>query len=157
MSGGRDLLRQFQFRPPKLPHSADIPPFLLERQFRFQNDDVLCPADGHSRCHHLWVTFIGAVEVPHPPQVPGREPSGVRVRALQIFRSGHSRALLRPVADQTADAAVQFHLWQVCRHKFVQLRKQGTVVGWFPDVHGISSFLALCAMLSNQNSEKYRE
>ena len=106
MGGGCDLIRQLQLGPPKLPDSTDVPPFFLERQFRFQDDDVLRPADGHSRCHHLWVTFIGAVEVPHPPQVPGREPSGVRVHAVQIFSSRYSRALLLPAADQTANAAV---------------------------------------------------
>ena len=145
MGGGRDLLRQFQFGPPKLPDSTDVPPFFLECQFRFQNDDVLCPADGHGLRHHLWVALIGAVEVPHPPQAPGREPGGVRVYAMQIFRSGHSRTLLRPAADQSSNAAVQLHLRQVCRHQFVQRREQGAVIGRFPDVHGFLSFPALCA------------
>ena len=116
MGGGRDLLRQLQFGPSKLPDSTDVPGFLLKRQFRFQNDDVLRPANGHGFRHHLRVAFIGAVEIPHPPQAPGREPNGVGVCALQIFRSGYGRALLRPAADQTANAAVQLHLRQVRRH-----------------------------------------
>ena len=140
MSGGRDLLRQRQLGPPEPPNSPNVPYFLLERQFRFQNDDVLCPADGHSLNHHLRVALIDAVEVPHPPQVPGREPSNVRVRTMQILRSGHSRALLRPAADQTTNAAVQFHLRQVCRHQIVQRREQGAVIGRLPDVHGFPPF-----------------
>ena len=136
MSGGRDLLRQLQFGPPKLTDSTDVPGFLLKRQFRFQNDDVLRPANGHGFRHHLRVAFIGVVEVPHPPQVPGREPSNVRVRTMQILRSGHSRALFLPAADQTANAAAQLHLRQVRRHQLVQRHEQGAVIGRLPDVHG---------------------
>ena len=146
MGGGRDLLRQLQFGPSKLPDSTDVPGFLLERQFRFQNNDVLRPADGHGLRHHLRVALIGAVEVPHPPQAPGREPSGVRVCAVQILRSGHSCALFRPAADQTANAAVQLHLRQGCRYQFDQRRKQSAVIGWLSNVHGISPFLS-CAPL----------
>ena len=106
MGGGCDLICQLQLGPPKLPDSTDVPPFFLERQFRFQNDDVLRPADGHGFHHHLWVALIGAVELSHLPQAPGREPSGVRVHSVQILRCGHGRALLLPAADQTANAAV---------------------------------------------------
>ena len=140
MSGGRDLLRQLQFGPPKLLDSPDVPRLLLDCQFSFQNDDVLCPADGHGLRHHPGVTFICTIEIPHPPQAPGREPSGIRVCALQIFRSGHSRALFRPFVDQTANTAVQLHLRQVCCHQLVQRREQGAVIGWLSDVHGISPF-----------------
>ena len=147
MGAGGNLLRQLQLGPPKLPDSTDVPGFLLERQFRFQNDDVLCPADGHGLNHHLRVALIDAVEVPHPPQVPGREPSNVRVRTMQILRSGHSRALLRPAADQTANAAVQFHLRQTCRHQLIQRCEQGAVIGWLSDVHGFLSFPALRALI----------
>ena len=157
MGGGCNLICQLQLGPPKLPDSTDVPPFFLERQFRFPNDDVLRPADGHGFHHHLWVALIGAVELSHPPQAPGREPSGIRVCAVQMLRGSHSRALLRPAADQTANAAVQLHLRQTCRYQLVQRCEQGAVIGWFPDVHGFSSFLALCAILLNQNSEKYRE
>ena len=94
MSGGGDLLCQLQFGPSKLPGSPDVPPFLLERQFRFENDDILCPPDSHSIRHHFLVALIGTVEITHPPQVSGREPRGIRICALQILRSRHSRALL---------------------------------------------------------------
>ena len=140
MSGGCDLLRQFQLGPSKALDSPDVPRLLLDCQFSFQNDDVLRPADGHGLRHHLWVALVSAVEVPHPPQAPGREPNGVGVCALQIFRSGHGRALLRPAADQTANAAVQLHLRQVCRHQLVQRREQGAVIGGLSDVHGFPPF-----------------
>lgn len=79
MSGGRDLSGQLQLGPPELLNGLDVPSFFLERQFRFQDDHILCPANGHSRGHNLRSTFIGAVEIPHPPQIPGRESSDVRV------------------------------------------------------------------------------
>ena len=142
MSGGCDLLCQFQFRPSELPDGLDVPYFFLERQFRLHDDHILRPADGHSIGHDLWGAFVGTVKVPHPAQASGRESSNVRVYAVQIFRRGYSRAFLRPAADHTANLAVQFHWRQVRRHQLVQRREHNTVVGRFSDIHGILSFLA---------------
>ena len=116
MGAGCDLFCQLQLSPPKLLDSMNVPRFFLERQLCFQYDNVLRPADGHGFCHQLWDIPIGEVEIPHPPHTSGREPSGVGVCDLQIFRRGYSRTLFWPAADQTADAAVQLHLRQVCRH-----------------------------------------
>ena len=140
MSGGHDLLCQFQLGPPELLDGLDVPRFLLERQIRLHDDYVLRPADGHSLGHDLRGAFVSAVEVPYPAQASGGEPSGIRVNTLEILCSSYSRALFWPVADHTANAAVQLHLRQVCRYQLVQRREQGTVIGRFPDVHGISSF-----------------
>lgn len=155
MSGGRDMPCKFQLGPPEPLNGPNIPRFLLERQFRFQDDYVLRPANGHSLRHDLWGACIGTVEVSHSPQAPRREPSGVRVFALQVLCCGHSRAFFRPAADQAACFTVQLHLRQVCHHQGIQRREQGAVIGWFPDIHGFSSFLALWCRILNQNKEKH--
>ncbi len=106
MGGRFDLLRQLQFGPAKLLDRLDVPRFLLERQVCLQDDHILGPTDGHGFRQHIGFAFIDAVKLPHPPKVPGREPRGVRVCTLQIFCSGHSRAFLRPAADQSANLTV---------------------------------------------------
>ena len=116
MSMIHDSLLEFQLRPAELPSRFDIPCPLLGSQFRLQDDHILCPADGHGLSQHLRYALIGAVELPHPAQVPGREASGVRVCSAQILRRGNSGAFLCPAADQPANLAVQFHLRQVRRH-----------------------------------------
>ena len=135
MGGGRDLLRQRYFAPSKPAHRPDVPQLVLERQIRLQDDHVLRPANRHGFGQHLRAVRVGAVKIPHPAQVPGREAGNVRVGAVQIFRSRHRRALFRPAADQAANLAVQLHLGQLFRHQRVQCREQGAVIGGLPDVH----------------------
>ena len=135
MSGGRDLLRQSYFAPPEPAYCPDVPQLVLERQLRLQDNHVLRPADGHGFGQHLRAVRIGAVKVPHPPQVPGREAGTVGIGAVQIFRGRHRRALLRPAADQESNLAVQLHLGQLRRHQRIQRRKQGAVVDGLPDIH----------------------
>lgn len=94
------------------------------------------PADVHSLVQYLGDTFIGAVEFPHPAQIPGREPGGIMICGAQIFRRGHRRALLRPAADQPAYLTVQLHLRQSCRDQLVQRRKHSGVINSLSDVHG---------------------
>ena len=142
MSGSRDLSCQLQLGPPELPDGPDVPHFLLERQLRLHDDHILCPTDGHGLVHNLRGAFIGAVEIPHPPQASGRESDCVRVSALEILGGGYSRALLRPAADCAANIAVQLHLRQGRRHQRVQRGEQAAVIGGFSDVHGILSFPA---------------
>ena len=142
MSEGRDLLCQLQLGPPELPDGTDVPHFFLERQIRLYDDYVLRPADGHSLGHDFRGAFICTVEIPHPPQASGREPSHIRIGTLEIFCGGYSRAFFRPVADHAANAAVQLHLRQICRHQYIQCRKHDTVIGRFSDIHGIFSFPA---------------
>ena len=142
MSMIHDSLLEFQLRPAKLSSGPDIPRPLLDGQFRLQDDHILCPADGHGLSQHLWCALIGAVKLPHPAQISGGEAGCVRIRGAQIFRSGNSGAFLWPVADQPANPAIQFHLWQVCRHQGVQHREHGAVVNRFSDVHSGFSFPA---------------
>ena len=97
-----DISGQLQLRPAELPSRFDVPCPLLGSQLRLQNDHVLCPADGHGLTQHFRCALIGAVELPHPAQVPGGEARGVRVCAAQILRSGDSGAFLWPAADQPA-------------------------------------------------------
>ena len=138
----RDPLLEFQLRPAELPSRFDVPCPLLGGQLRLQDDHILSPADGHGLSQHLRYALIGMVELPHPAQVPGGEAGGVRVSSAQILRSGDSGAFLRPSADQPANPAIQFHLWQVCRHQGVQRREHGAVVNRFSDVHSGFSFPA---------------
>lgn len=140
-----DIPGQFQLRPAELPSRFDVPCLFLGSQLRLHNDHVLCPADGHGLSQHLRYALIGMVELPHPAQVPGGEAGGVRVSSAQILRSGDSGAFLRPAADQPANPAIQFHLWQVCRHQGVQHREHGAVVNRFSDVHPASPFQRGCA------------
>lgn len=140
MSGRFNLFRQLQLGPAKPLDRLDVPCLILERQVCLQNDHVLRPADRHGFSHHIGAAFIGAVKLPHPPQVPGREPRCVRVYALQVFRSGHSRAFFWSGADQSAYLIIQFHLCQTCCHQRVQHCKQGGVINRLPDVHGRSPF-----------------
>ena len=140
-----DIPDQFQLRPAELPSRFDVPCLFLGSQLRLHNDHVLCPADGHGLTQHFRCALIGAVELPHPAQVPGGEARGVRVCAAQILRSGDSGALLWPVADQPANLTVQFHLRQVRRHQGVQRREHGAVVDRLSDVHSASPFQRGCA------------
>ena len=137
MGGGRDLLRQRYFAPPEPAYRPDVPQLVLERQLRLQDDHVLRPADGHGFGQHLRVVRVGAVKIPHSAQVSGREAGNVGIGAVQVFRSRHRRAFLRPAADQAANLAVQLHLGQLCSHQRVQRREQGAVISGLPDVHGL--------------------
>ena len=142
MSIIRNSLLEFQLRPAELPSRFDVPCLLLGGQLRLQNNHVLRPADGHGLSQHLWCALIGAVELPHPAQVPGGEAGGIRVRSTQILGCGDSGALLWLAADQPANLTVQFHLRQVRRHQGVQHREHGAVVNRFSDIHSGFSFPA---------------
>lgn len=133
---GGDLFRQLQLGPSEPAHCPDVPQLFLERQLRLQDDHVLDPADGHGLCHHLGGILICAVEVPHPAQVPGREPGNVRIGDTQILGGSNSRALLLSAIDQMADLTVQLHLRRCRRHQRVQRGVQGAVIGGVPDIHG---------------------
>ena len=137
MRFGINLPLELQLRPSKLLSSPDIPLPLLEGQLCLQDDHVLCPANGHGLGQHLGDAPVGTVEFPHPAQISGREASGIRICAAQIFRCSHRRALFRPAADQPTNLTVQLHLRQICRNQLVQRREHGTVVCGFSDVHRI--------------------
>ena len=119
--------------------SGDIPGTLLSGYAVFQNDNILRPSNGHGLGQHFRRVFIGTVKLPHPAEIPGGEAGGVRICGAQIFRCGNGGSFLWPVADQTANFTVQFHLRQIRRHQRVQRRKHSAVVDWFSDVHVFSS------------------
>ena len=141
MSIGGDFMLQLQLRPSEPMNGPDIPCPLLEGQFRLQNNRVLRPANRHSLSQRFRRTLIRPIKLPHPAKVPGGEAGDVRVRTTQILRRSDSGAFLWPAVDQSANLAVKFYLWQVCRHQGVQRRKHGAVVYRFFDVHP-SSFPA---------------
>ena len=138
----RNFAQEFGLGPTKAADGGNEPGAFIGRFTVLQNDDILRPADGHGLGKHFRSVFIGAVKLPHPPEVPGGEAGGVRIRGAQIFRSGNGGAFLWPVADQPANLTVQFHLGQVCRHQRIQRREHGAVVNRFSDVHSGFSFPA---------------
>lgn len=140
MSVGSDFSLELQLRPSELSGCLDIPHLLLEGQSRLQNYHILCPADGHGLSQHFRCVLIGAVKLPHPAQVPGREARNIGVSVAQVLRRCDSSSFLWPAADQPANLAVQFHLRQICRHQRVQCCEHCAVVYGFSDVHRAPPF-----------------
>jgi len=66
-----DPRRKFQLGPAKTLSGADIPGLFLQRQLRFQNNHILCPADLHGLVQQGGAVLIGAIELPHPAGIPG--------------------------------------------------------------------------------------
>jgi len=137
-----DPRRKFQLGPAKTLSGADIPGLFLQRQLRFQNNHILCPADLHGLVQQGGAVLIGAKELPHPAGIPRRETTDVGICGLQVFGGHHSGTLFHPGTDHLADPTVQLHLGQSCRHKAVQFSIHGAVVDAFPDVHWLSPFPA---------------
>ena len=135
-----DFPLQLQLRPSELMSGLDIPCPILGRQFRLQNDHVLCPANSRGLSQHFRCVFIGPVKLPHSAEIPGGEARGVRVSVGKVFGGGDSGAFLRPAVDQPANLAVQLHLRQIRRHQGVQRREHSAVVYRFSDVHSASPF-----------------
>ena len=148
-----DIPGQFQLRPAELPSRFDVPCPLLGSQLRLQNDHVLCPADSHGLGQHLRCALVGAVELPHPAQIPRGEAGDVRIRTAHILRRSNSGAFRPPAADQPANLTVQFHLRQICRHQGVQRPEHGAVVYRLSDVHSASPFRRGCACFSSLGFE----
>ena len=133
-----NLLQQLRLAPAVAAHGAEIPQPLLLRQFRFQNDGVLRPADLHRFGNQGWLVFVGAVEIPHSPDIAGREARHVRSAFVQESSGSDSRALFSPFADQLTDMVVQLCLRQVLLKQFVQRRKQSAEICRFPYIHCVS-------------------
>jgi len=57
---------------------------------------------------------------------------------VQVFGCGHSRAFLRPGADDAAQFAAEFHLGQLSVQRGVQGCKHGGIIDVFADVHNFS-------------------
>ena len=130
-----DLLHERQLGPAKLPDSADVPRSLGKREFRFEYDDVLCPADLHRRTHDGGFVFVGVVKLPHPAHVACREAADIRMCPLNIFRHGDRRTLLRALCNQPAYFPIQRHLRQGGRERGVDSSIQFAVIGILFDVH----------------------
>jgi hypothetical protein len=57
---------------------------------------------------------------------------------VQVFGCGHSRAFLRPGADDAAQFAAELHLGHLGGQRSVQSRKHGGIINVFADVHSFS-------------------
>ena len=133
-----DFSGQDQLRPPKPAHRPDVPQLFPKGKPRFQDDHVLRPADGHRLGRHFRGCGVGPVKIPHPPQVPRGEAGNIRIGAVQVLRSRHRRALLRPAADQSANFTVRFHMAQIYRRQCVQRCEQRAVVGGYDNIFSIA-------------------
>ena len=132
--------QQFCFLPSKTQCGADVPcPFLVTAA-SLQNRHILRPAEVHRQAHDFGGFLIGRVKCPHTAHIAGRKAIGCGISDSQIFRGHNSRTFLHSAADQPTDLTVQFYLWELCRHKLVQFRKQVAVVCGLANVHGLSPF-----------------
>ena len=98
----RNFAQEFSFGPMKAADSVNIPGTFFNCFAVLQNDDILCPTDGHGLCQYFRCVFIRPVKLPHPAQIPRGETRGIRVGGLQIFRRGDSGAFFRTGADEPA-------------------------------------------------------
>ena len=114
-----------------LQRGPEIPGTLLAALTAFQDGHILRPAQRPQ----FWIVGIGAVELPHPPQVSRGEAPGLRIVLLEILSGHHRRALLRAGADGPADCKVQLHLRELRPHELIQYPIHGAVIGWLSDVH----------------------
>lgn len=108
----RNFLQEFGLSPAETADSSDEPGTLFGRHAVLQNDDILCPADGHGFCQYLWRVFICPEKLPHPAQIPGGEAGNVRVILAKILGGSNSGSFLRPGADELANLIIQLHLRQ---------------------------------------------
>lgn len=131
----RNFAQEFGLGPMKTADSVNVPSTFIRCFAVLQNNNILCPVNGHSFCQSFRRIFIRPVKLSHPADVPGGEPGNVRVSIGKIFSGGNSGAFLCSGADQLADFSVQLHLRQFSRHQSVQRREHGTVVYRLPDVH----------------------
>ena len=98
--------KQFGFGPAKLSDSSKVPTPFLRSQVRVHDHEVLSPPQFHGQCRQLRLVLIGAVKVPHPAYIPGREPSLLRVSAGQVFRCCNSSSFFDSAADKFSNSVV---------------------------------------------------
>ncbi len=147
MSAQLDFLQQRQPGPAKPFGLPDIPFLLLDCQLRLQNSRVLRPTDGHDLGQHLRRVLVGAVELPHPTPIPGRETGDVGRYVVQILRRRNSGAFLRPAADQPANFTAQFHLRKDLLPSACPAPRTGRCDLWV-NVHPTSSLPAQMCLFS---------
>ena len=87
---GLNLIQQLRLCPAVLQRGPEIPGTLLAALTAFQDGHILRPAQRPQ----FWIVGIGAVELPHPPQVSRGEAPGLRIVLLEILSGHHRRALL---------------------------------------------------------------
>ena len=81
----RDSGNQLGLGPTELPGCPEILFPELHRQLGFHDHNILRPAQLHRQGHRSRMVFIGAVEIPHPAQVPGREAMNLRILGSDVF------------------------------------------------------------------------
>ena len=134
---GPDLFQQLRFCPAVLQRGPEIPGAFPASLTALQDGHILRPAQLQGQLLQLRIVGIGAVELPHPAQVSGREAPTPGVVGLEILSGHDRRALLRAGANGPADCKVQFCLRQASRHELIQRPVHGTVIGEFPGIHAV--------------------
>ena len=134
-NSGLDLPQQLRLGPAVLQRGPEIPGALPAVLTFFQNRRILRPAQLQGQFQQFWVIGIGAVELPHPAQVPGGEAPAPRVVCLEILGCHHRRALLRAGTDGPANLEVQLHLRELRSHELIQHPIHGAVICGFPGIH----------------------
>ena len=134
-SSGMNLIQQLRLCPDVLQRGPEIPGALPAALTFFQNRRILRPAQLQGQFQQFWVIGIGAVELPHPAQVPGGEAPAPRVVCLEILSGHHRRALLRAGTDGPANLEVQLHLRELRSHELIQHPIHGAVICGFPGIH----------------------
>ena len=152
-NSGLDLPQQLRLGPAVLQRGPEIPGALPAVLTFFQNRRILRPAQLQGQFQQFWVIGIGAVELPHPAQVPGGEALGLRIVLLEILGSHDRRALLRAGADGLSDCKVQIHLREFRPHELIQRPVHSAVIGWFSDVHRFLLSGALRLIYSDHKRE----
>ena len=135
----RDAFGEFHLGPAKLLCCPEIPLTKLHTQIRFHNDYILRPADLQREGQQSRMVFIGAVKIPHPADISGRETMDIRVALGQVFRRRDSGTLFRTQADSLANGAVQCHLLYLSCHRLVKSHVAGLLfffLGGYPAVGG---------------------
>lgn len=133
-----DCPQQFSLSPFELFNCLQIPMPFLHAQIRFQNDHILRPADFHGQLQQFRGFLIHPIEIPHSAKVARGEASSIRMPTRQVFGSGDSRTLFRPIAHQAAQCTVQFHLLHLSAHGSINCGMHIAVINLFANVHSFS-------------------
>ena len=134
-----DCPQQFSLSPFELFNCLQIPMPFLHAQIRFQNDHILRPADFHGQLQQFRGFLIHPIEIPHSAKVAWGEASSIRMPTRQVFGSGDSRTLFRPIAHQVAQCKIQFHLRHLSAHRSINCGMHIAVIDLFANVHSLCS------------------
>ena len=86
------------------------------------------------------MVFVGAVEIPHPTQVPGRESLNLRMIGSDVLGCHNRSTLFAAAAYDLSNLTVQLHLRQFLSHYFIDDSVHLAVIDVLSYVHDSHSF-----------------